>query len=329
MVLKVMAHVLLTELPAELGPGSEVVHVVVRVVVEQVAADESSEEGVGLRGAEDKREGEEEEDCEGIDTAGGMTSRSLSFGWSWWMPWMMKCIRRPKVLSGSQWKTSRWSQYSVSVQMPTPPRLSAASFQAARPPAAPSHSTATTTGTKTIAGIAGCTREKKLRKPLSKSGGEAASRSVGFSVSIRGSNGSDAGPDVRKTRGRCDGLVSKTLRFAGMRATEGRGGGKMRRHGTDEEAAHLRGLLLPEEPSLRAGAGGALHDLSAQPARGPRASAPAGPAHAPSALGGRVPRSGLTPVEPPTAAGGHPAPAAGRTPSRGPRAAMFWADATA
>ena len=37
---------------------------------------------------------------------------------------MMKCIRRPKALSGSQWKTSRCSQYSVSVQIPTPPSVS-------------------------------------------------------------------------------------------------------------------------------------------------------------------------------------------------------------
>ncbi len=37
---------------------------------------------------------------------------------------------------------------------------------------------ATTTGTKTTAGTAGWTREKKLRKSLSKSWGEAASFSV-------------------------------------------------------------------------------------------------------------------------------------------------------
>ena len=65
----------------------------------------------------------------GIETAGGITSRSLSLGWSWWMPWMMKCMRRPKALSGSQWKTSRCSQYSVSVQIPIPPSEQAASCQ--------------------------------------------------------------------------------------------------------------------------------------------------------------------------------------------------------
>ena len=89
---------------------------------------------------------------------------------------MMKCIRRPKALSGSQWKTSRCSQYSVSVQIPTPPSVSSASSQTGEAVAdAPSHSIATITGTKTTAGIAGWTREKKLRNSLSKSCGDAAS----------------------------------------------------------------------------------------------------------------------------------------------------------
>ena len=91
---------------------------------------------------------------------------------------MMKCMRRPKALSGSQWKTSRCSQYSVSVQIPIPPRLSSATSQTAWPRSSPSHVIATTTGTKTIAGIAGWTREKKLRKSLSKSCGEAERSSV-------------------------------------------------------------------------------------------------------------------------------------------------------
>ena len=51
---------------------------------------------------------------------GGITRRIRSFGWSWWTPWMMKCIRRPIGWSGSQWKTLRWSQYSDSVQMKRP-----------------------------------------------------------------------------------------------------------------------------------------------------------------------------------------------------------------
>ena len=70
--------------------------------------------------AEEQLEGEQEEGRQRIETDGGITSRILSLGWSWWMPWMMKCMRRPKALSGSQWKTSRCSQYSVSVQIPIP-----------------------------------------------------------------------------------------------------------------------------------------------------------------------------------------------------------------
>ncbi len=49
-------------------------------------------------------------------TDGGITSRIGSFGWSWWTPWMMKCSRAPSGWVGSKWNTSRWSQYSVSVQ---------------------------------------------------------------------------------------------------------------------------------------------------------------------------------------------------------------------
>ena len=78
-------------------------------------------------------------------------------------------------MSGSQWKTSRCSQYSVSVQIPTPPIVSSASFQTARSSATASHSIATMTGMKMTAGIAGWTREKKLRNSLSKSCGDAAS----------------------------------------------------------------------------------------------------------------------------------------------------------
>ena len=66
-------------------------------------------------------------------TAGGMTSRSLSLGWSWWTPWMMKCMRWPNSLSGSQWKTRRCSQYSVRVQIPIPPRVSRSSLPAPSP----------------------------------------------------------------------------------------------------------------------------------------------------------------------------------------------------
>src|SRR4051794_31759000 len=55
------------------------------------------------------------------------------------------------------------------------------------------------------------------------------------------------------------------------------------------ETALLRGLLLPQEHALRARAGGALHDLPAQPPRGLGPPPPAGPAHAPPSLGRPVP----------------------------------------
>ena len=56
----------------------------------------------------------------GTLTAGGITRRRRSFGWSWWTPWMMKWSRLPRGWSGSQWKTSRCSQYSVKVQISSP-----------------------------------------------------------------------------------------------------------------------------------------------------------------------------------------------------------------
>ena len=77
---------------------------------------------------------------------GGMTSRSLSFGWSWWTPWMMKCIRRPKALSGSQWKNLRCSQYSESVQIANPARISRMISTAPWPSLAPSQTSAAITG---------------------------------------------------------------------------------------------------------------------------------------------------------------------------------------
>ena len=44
-----------------------------------------------------------------------MTSRSGSFGWSWWTPWTIQCSRAPNPSSGSKWKITRWIQYSASV----------------------------------------------------------------------------------------------------------------------------------------------------------------------------------------------------------------------
>ena len=59
----------------------------------------------------------------------------------------------------------------------------------------------------------------------------------------------------------------------------------MQRDAAQAKAAQLRGLLLPQEHALRARARGALHHLPTRPARGPRPAAPAGPPHAPPALG--------------------------------------------
>ena len=115
-----VAHVLLAQLLAEVRLGHEVVHVVVRVVVDEVAEDEAAEERVGGGVPKISVKAKKKSAASGIETAGGITRRSLSLGWSWWMPWMMKCMRRPKALSGSQWKTSRCSQYSVRVQIADP-----------------------------------------------------------------------------------------------------------------------------------------------------------------------------------------------------------------
>jgi hypothetical protein len=83
-------------------------------------------------------------------------------------------------LSGSQWKTSRCSQYSVRVQTPIPATVSPISAQAPKSALIPSHSIPKITGMKITAGTAGWTREKKLRNSLLKSGGEAESFSLRF-----------------------------------------------------------------------------------------------------------------------------------------------------
>ena len=61
MILEVVAHVLLAQPLSQLGPRGVMVHVVVRVVVEQVSEDESSEDRVGAGRAEDQRVDPEEE----------------------------------------------------------------------------------------------------------------------------------------------------------------------------------------------------------------------------------------------------------------------------
>ena len=108
-------------------------------------------------------------------TAGGMTSRMASLGWSWWTPWMMKWTRSPPGNFGSQWKKSRWSQYSVRVQIAIPARKRSAAVPTESPRSIPSQTPPTTTGTKTTAGTAGWTREKKSRNLLSNIGGDAES----------------------------------------------------------------------------------------------------------------------------------------------------------
>ena len=131
-------------------------------------------------------------------TAGGMTSRIASFGWSWWTPWMMKWRRSPPANFGCQWKTSRWSQYSVRVQIATPTPKSRTVVPTASPRSIPSQIPATTTGMKTIAGMAGWTREKKSRNLLSNIGGEADSSDV-RSGAI-GADLSERQPGVRRFR---------------------------------------------------------------------------------------------------------------------------------
>ena len=55
-ILEVVAHVLLPQAPAELGLRRVMVHVVVGVVVGQVAQDEAREDRVGGGGSEDQDE---------------------------------------------------------------------------------------------------------------------------------------------------------------------------------------------------------------------------------------------------------------------------------
>src|SRR4051812_27682202 len=106
-----------------------------------------------------------------------MTSRIRSFGWSWWTPWMMKCSRRPSGWSGSKWKTRRCSQYSVSVQKTMPPRTqSTAGPSPAR--SIPKPSSTPMTGTKTMTGTLGCTRESLSSTGFSNMRGEDLRRSL-------------------------------------------------------------------------------------------------------------------------------------------------------
>src|SRR3954451_9649659 len=53
-VLEVVTHVLLANALAQVGSRLVMVHVVVRVVICEIADDESREDGIGRRGAEDQ-----------------------------------------------------------------------------------------------------------------------------------------------------------------------------------------------------------------------------------------------------------------------------------
>ena len=124
----------------------------------------------------------------GMLAAGGITRRIASLGWSWWTPWIMKWRRSPPRNFGRQWKTRRWSQYSVGVQMTTPARTSSAVVPPESPRSRPSQIPPATTGRKTAAGIAGWTLVKKSRNLLSNIGGEAESRTVRSSGHRRNGN---------------------------------------------------------------------------------------------------------------------------------------------
>src|SRR4051812_6094762 len=64
-ILKVMAHVLFAQALSELGPGGVMVHVVVRVVVDQVAEDEPGEGGIRPGCAEHQDEQAQEDRRQG------------------------------------------------------------------------------------------------------------------------------------------------------------------------------------------------------------------------------------------------------------------------
>ena len=103
--------------------------------------------------------------------------------------------------------------------------------------------------------------------------------------SIQGRMVAAAVAGSRKTRGSCDETVSRTLRFAELRLAKESRRWQYRRCAAQAEKTELRGLLLPEEPPLRARARRALRDVSAQPARGAGAAEAARAADAAAAVG--------------------------------------------
>ena len=121
-----------------------------------------------------------------------------------------------------------------------------------------------------IAGTAGCTREKKLRNSLLKSGGEAESFSAAVVSLHRGPIVATAPGAPRKTRGTCDDVCVKEVAICGI-APHGSVTTvpRCRADAAQAKAAHLRGLLLPQEHALRARAERALRHLPPEPPRGP------------------------------------------------------------
>ena len=65
------------------GLRDVMVKVIMGVVVGEVADDETGEQGIGGRVPKISVKTHEEEPASGMLTAGGMTRRRRSFGWSW------------------------------------------------------------------------------------------------------------------------------------------------------------------------------------------------------------------------------------------------------
>ena len=95
-VLEVVAHVQLAHELAEPRARTVVMHVVVRHVVHQVARRGTRPRRRSPRACRARaRTAPQKPSASGMLTDGGITSRSGSFGWSWWTPWMIQWSRAP------------------------------------------------------------------------------------------------------------------------------------------------------------------------------------------------------------------------------------------
>src|SRR3712207_6653570 len=90
---------------------------------------------------------------------------------------MIQWKRAPGPESGSKWKTTRWIQYSESVQKSQPPATSA-TLAPVETSGAPARNRMTTVGRKMIGGTAGCTRESRSSRSDSNILGDAFRTSV-------------------------------------------------------------------------------------------------------------------------------------------------------